>query len=163
MGIAEWYASDVAAGTQGDVVGAAGFAGRHRPLAMALLRLFVGDNGSVNGIVRLMAQMLVSKAWSLQTLLPVTEAEDIASAVLAWHRDGVCKPCGGHGYLKIEGSPALSEHACRNCRGTRKVPFEREFKAHQVDLARWLVAEIEREQTIAGREAMRRLNLRIDL
>ena len=161
MGIAEWYASDVAAGTQGDVVGAAGFAGRHRPLAMALLRLFVGDNGSAKSIVSLMAQMLVSKAWSLQTLLPVTEAEDIASAVLAWHRDGRCKHCDGHGFLKLEGAPGLSDQQCGHCRGTGRIIFDRQFPMDRLELARWMAAEVDREQQIAGVEAMRCLAQRM--
>ena len=162
MAFTEWYGESVGHGVQTDAVGAAGFAGKKRPLAMALLRLFVGDNHAAKQIVSLMSVMLVSKAYQIGILLPFTEAEDIASAVLAWHRDGVCKPCGGHGFTKIEGSPSLSEHVCPACRGTRKVPFEREFKSRNVDLARWLIAEVEREQAIAAKEAMKRLNLRID-
>jgi len=163
VSIVDWYASDVSAGNQGDSVGAVGFAGKSRPLAMALLRLFVGDNHAAKDLVGLMAQMLVSKAYrGSDMLLSHLEAQDMARAVLAWHRDGVCKPCGGHGYLKIEGSPSLSEHSCRACHGTKKVPFESEFRNGRVELARWLIAEVEREQVIAGKEAIKRLSLRID-
>lgn len=163
MKIVEWYASDVAQGTQGDSVGAAGFAGKTRPLAMALLRLFVGDNHAAKDIVALMAQMVISKAYRAGIVMQPTTGEDIAKAVLAWHRDGTCKPCGGHGYMRFDGSPGLSDQECRHCRGTKKVPFERQFSAGHIDFARWLVAEIEREQAIAGREAMRRLAPRLDL
>lgn len=163
MSIVDWYATDVADGNQGDSVGAVGFAGRQRPLAMALLRLFVGDNGAARELVRLLSQMVVTKAYRADIIIAQPAAEDIARAVLAWHRDGVCVPCGGHGYLKLDGSPGLSDQSCPSCRGTKKVPFERQFKPAQIDLARWLLVEVEREQAIAGREAMRRLAPRLDL
>lgn len=161
MSIVDWYASDVSAGTQGDSVGAAGFAGKTRPLAIALLRLFVGDNGSAADLVRLMAEMVVSKAYRAGIIMPPTTGEDIAKAVLAWHRDGVCRPCGGHGFMKLDGSPGLSDQTCRHCHGTKKVPFDRQFSAANIYFARWLVVEVEREQALAGPEAMRRLRLTI--
>ena len=162
MALVDWYAEAVGSGVQSDVIGAVGFAGKHKPLAMALLRLFVGDNGAARDLVGLMGQMVVSKAYRSRVIMPVTQAEDIARSVLAWHRDGVCRPCGGLGYMKIEGSPGLSDHQCMHCRGTRKQPFERQFKPGHIEVAKWLIVEVEREQAIAGREAMRRLNLRID-
>ena len=153
-----------------DVCGAAGLASRRRPLAMALLRLFMADNGGAAEVVALLAGMAVSKAYHAGgDQLGATEAQDIARAVLAWHRDGVCRACGGHGFELAgnaelgEGRAALGDTACRACSGTRKVPFERQFRAEQVWLAQWLRAEIEREQAFAGTEAMRSLGSLMDL
>lgn len=157
MRVVDWYASDVRAGNQSSVVGAVGFAGKYNPLAMALLRLFVGDDRAAHDIVPMLAQKLAGKAYRQGEKLPKTTAEDMARAVLAWHRDGVCKPCSGLGYTRIEGSPSLSEHACPSCRGTKKRAFEPEFKPTHVGLARWLLAELEREHAVAGIEARKRL------
>ncbi len=163
MSIVEWYAGDVAAGTQGDPVGAAGFAGRTRPLALALLRLFVGDDHAAKDLIPLMSQMLVGKAFRTGLDLRQMAAEDIAKAVLAWHRDGVCKPCFGRGYLQIDGAPSLSDHACPSCKGSRRAPLESAFRVEHAGLARWLASEIDREQAIAGKEAMKRLAPRFQL
>jgi len=124
-----------------DILGAAGFAAKHSPLAMALLRLFVGDNHAARDVVLIMADKAVGKAWHWgQIELSRVEAEGMACKVLAWHRDGVCKPCGGHG-VKLQsggrigdGRDALSDRQCPECRGTRKVPFEREFSGERLPL-----------------------------
>jgi hypothetical protein len=147
-----------------DILGAAGIAAKRSPLAIALLRLFAGDNHASRDIVLQLAQMLVGKAWHAKRFsLPRTEAEDIAKAVLAWHRDGTCRPCGGHGYTAVEGAPTISDHQCPVCRGTGRMPFDRHFKGSQLDLAQWLVAEVEREQAMAGPAAMRALAPRLEL
>ena len=147
-----------------DVLGAAGFASKRTPLGIALMRLFTGDNGAAGQIVEHMAGMLVGKAWHAHRMaLKPTQATDMAQAVLAWHRDGTCKPCGGHGFLMVEGAPTLSGHQCPECRGTGRVPFERNFKGARLELAKWLVAEVEREQAMAGPAAMRALAPRLEL
>ncbi len=147
-----------------DLLGAAGLAGKRRPLAMALMRLFSGDNTAARDIVVLLAAMVISKAWENgeQVVIQV-EAEDVARMVLAWHRDGVCRPCHGHGYELIEGAPSLSGNACKACRGTRKVPFESQFTMERAWLAQWLRARIEREQGFAGAAAMAALAPRLEL
>lgn len=158
-----------------DVLGAAGLAAKPvrvvdgierpgSPLGIALMRLFAGDNTAAADIVRIMAASLVGKAWRMsEQRVSQVQAEDIARAVLAWHRDGVCKPCGGHGYKLVEGAPMLSEQTCPACHGTRKVPFDSAFPLDLVLLARWLLAEVEREQAIAGPAAMAALAPRLDL
>ncbi len=147
-----------------DILGAAGMAGKRSPLAMALLRLFVGDNTMAREIVQIMAGMLVGKAWHLQRVeLARVEAEDIAGAGLAWHRDGTCKACGGHGFLVIAGTTSIGEHACPHCRGTGRLPFDREFSMERLELARWLLAEVERETAKAGPAAMASLAPRLEL
>ena len=133
-----------------DVLGAAGLAGKKAPLAMALCRLLSGDNHASREIVELMAGMLDGKAYRLRVQMSRLEAKDVSRAVLAWSRDGTCKVCNGHGFQVIEGAPSLSEHRCQSCdpvhRGKR--PFMREFATHQLELARWLLAEVEREMAI---------------
>lgn len=159
--IEQSYAEAVARGAQRDVVGAVGLAGKRAPLATALLRLFVGDNRAARDIVHIMASMLVGKAYRLGNEIARVQAEDMARAVLAWHRDGRCKHCDGHGFLKLDGAPGLSDQQCSHCRGTGRVPFDRQFPMERLELARWLAAEVEREQQIAGAEAMRCLAQRM--
>lgn len=145
------YASAVARGAPSrDVVGAVGLAGKHAPLATGLLRLFVGDNRVARDLVHIMASMLVGKAYRLKQEIARVQAEDMARAVLAWHRDGTCRHCNGIGMLKMPGTPHLSGVACSECRGTGRMPFNRQFAMERLELARWLAAEIEREQRMAG-------------
>ena len=146
-----------------DVLGAAGLAAKKAPLALALLRLFSGDNHAALEIVRLLGGMADGKAYRLGIEITRLQAEDMGRKVLAWVRDGVCKHCGGHGVTLIEGAPALSDRMCQACKGTRRVPFEREFSIEQLLLAQWLLAEVEREAAVAGPMAMARLAPRLDL
>lgn len=131
---------------------------------MALMRLFVGDDSEARAIVDTLAEMLCNRAerLDLKPRMKHTKAVDIARAVLAWHRDGRCRACGGHGFLKVEGAPALSGHACPKCR-VGKIPFEREFQPEYLSLAEWLLVEIERECSRAGPAAMAVLAPRLDL
>ncbi|WP_046111807.1 hypothetical protein [Aquincola tertiaricarbonis] len=147
-----------------DVLGAAGLAAKRTPLGMALERLFVGDNAAAGEIVNILAGMLVGKAWHGDRIeLPRTEAADMARAVLAWHRDGVCKPCGGHGVLVMRGTPTLGDQRCTACRGTGRLLFDRFFSMERLHLARWLVAEMEREMNVAGPAAMAALRPKLDI
>jgi len=158
-----------------DVLGAASWASkpvrtvagvevRGSPLGIALMRLFAGDNTGTGDLVRVMARALIGKAWhSSKLVLPEVEATDIARAVLAWYRDGVCKVCGGHGKEKLVGAPGLSDRNCRACKGTGKVEFNDAFTLEQLYLARWMLAEVDREQAIAGPAAMAALAPRLEL
>ena len=147
-----------------DLLGAAGLAAKKRPLAMALLRLFSGDNHASREIVELLGQMVVSRAYVMDgVVLAQVEAADIGRMVLAWHRDGVCRACGGHGFQLIEGAPSLSGNACTSCKGSRKVAFDSQFAMDRLGYARWLRDKIEREQALAGAAAMERLAPRLDL
>jgi hypothetical protein len=145
------------------VVGAVAFAGLKAPLACALLRLFVGDNKAAKDIVQLLANMAVGKAYRLRREIGRVEAEDMARAVLAWHRDGTCHVCDGIGVMKMEGVPVLSGHKCAACHGTGKRPFEQDFSSKRIELAKWLVAEVQREQAIAGPLAMNYLARHVEL
>ena len=157
-----------------DVLGAAGLAGKQvrvidgverpgSPLGIALMRLFAGDNTAARSLVHIMAVSVKGKAKRDGMALKFVQCEDVSRAVLAWHRDGVCKRCGGHGYTLIEGAPMLSEHSCRACKGTGRVLFDEQFPLDLLLLARWLLAEVEREQAIAGPAAMAALAPRLEL
>ena len=146
-----------------DVVGAVGMAARERPLAMALLRLFVGDNRSADEVLKILEDMAVGKAFRLDVEITRPEAYDLCAAVLAWHRDGVCRKCNGLGLLKMPNAPTLSTHRCRACRGVGRMPFDRQFSMERLMLARWVSAEIDREQAYAGPLAMKRLASLMDL
>ncbi len=157
-----------------DVLGAAAWASkpvrvidgvevRGSPLGIALMRLLAGDNTAAHDLVQIMAGSVKGKAKREGLALKWVQCEDIGRAVLAWHRDGVCRPCGGHGYRLIEGAPTLSGNVCPSCRGTGKVPFDDAFSMEMLFLARWLLAEVEREQAIAGPAAMAALAPRLEL
>lgn len=145
-----------------DVLGAYGLASRKYPLAGALERLFMGGNGAAAEVVELLTEMAWKKARGLGVKLNKVEAADMARACLAWHRDGTCKSCGGHGVLVIPGTLTLGSNECKACKGTTKRPFEISFPVARRELARWLVAEIGREQSRAGPEALKKIAPRLD-
>jgi hypothetical protein len=146
-----------------DILGAAGKASKKYPLALALLRLFNGDNHAVSTIIELMTTMAISKAWRKHVEIDRVSASLIARLVLDWYRDSVCKPCGGHGFKRMAAAPALSGQACGECRGTGKRPFETMFPASRLELAKWLAAELEQNTALAGPAAMAALSVRLDL
>ncbi len=146
-----------------DVLGSMGLAARDFPLAVALQRLFCGDNKAAAAIAETLADDAWREARAMRVKLNRVEAYDMAQACLAWHRDGVCKPCGGHGKLLIPGTKTLGNRDCKDCRGVGKMPFERQFPGHQRELAGWLVAHMEQHQSKAGPEAMKRLSAHLSL
>jgi hypothetical protein len=152
---------DATISTDSDVIGAFGFAAKSEPLAVALLRLFCGDNNAAREVVSILSVMAWDRAASMRVDLRRTQADDMARAVLAWHRDGVCRACSGHGFELIPGAPAVSARPCAACEGARKVPFGPEFLAPVRTVAWWLLAEVERSQAKAGPAAMAKLAQRL--
>lgn len=146
-----------------DVLGAFGLASRENSLAVALQRLFLGDNGAATTIVSELAGMIQGKAPMLRLKVSSTQATDMARACLAWHRDGTCKACNGHGVLVIPGTLTLGHQDCKACKGTGKRAFEREFHESCRELAGWLVSEMERAQSRAGGIAMSKIAHQLDL
>lgn len=136
-----------------------GDAVRPAPLAVALERLLTGgDNRAVHAVVRIMADAVWRKARADKAhKLTHRQATDLAQMVLAWHRHGVCKACGGHGCELIPGTRTLGNVACRQCRGHKKIPLEKTLKGLPVDLGRWLAAEVDRNLGRAGERAMAHL------
>ena len=154
-----------------DVLGAFGLAGKAKlangrpgaPLAVALTRLFTGDNHSVREIVDSLSRMVWQRAKDQDVKLRRIDAVRMAQCVLAWHRNGVCRHCNGLGFQLIVGAPSLSENKCTKCRGLCKRPFDDEFPLMTLDLARWLLSQLEREMGKAGPAAMAALAPRVDL
>lgn len=146
-----------------DVLGAMGLAGKRNPLAIALTRLLTGDNSASVEIVRILSASLKGKSKRDGPPMKWVECEDMARGVLAWYRHGACTHCGGHGYTLIEGTRTVGDHACSHCRGTGRILFDLQWPIERILLARWLLAEVEREQAIAGAAAMAALAPRIDL
>ena len=149
-----------------DVLGAAGIAAKRTPLGIALLRLQAGDGGSAEAVAAELASMAWSKARSDHVKLKrervAQEGEHVlpvvggavraylARAVLAWHSDGRCKVCGGHGFLPAVGElgagrTVLGDEQCQACHGTGRVPFDPQFRRDQVPIARWALDLIERQ------------------
>jgi hypothetical protein len=147
-----------------DVLGAAGLAGKTEPLAMMLERMFLGDRQAGGQAAQYLAQMAIGFAERRRLTVRRIECADIARAVVAWHRDGVCKACGGHGYSIIPGTRTIGEEACKACRGTGRVLLGQQFDtADQRDLALWLLAHLQAESSKAGPAAMAKLAERLPL
>jgi len=148
-----------------DVLGAFGLAAREEQndLPFLLQRLFLGDNSASADVVRILAQRVRDMAAAQRVRMAQVQAEDMARACLAWHRDGSCKACDGHGLLLIRGTKTLGNQECKACKGTGRRPFEREFHESFRPLAGWLVAEMERDQARAGGAAMAKIAPRLDL
>lgn len=142
-----------------------GYAIREAPLAVPLQRLLSGDNKAAHEVVAILAGMVWSRAESQRLKPKVTRvmAHDMACGCLAWHRHGTCKECGGHGYELIPGAPMHSERPCKKCHGAGKVPFENQFRHEHVEMARWLLSEMERAMGRAGPVAMAAIAPRLEL
>jgi hypothetical protein len=140
-----------------------GYSIKPAPLAVPLARLLAGDNKASHDIVAILAQLAFERSWVLKVKIGRATAHDMACACLAWHRNGRCDPCGGHGKTIIPGTKTLSDHDCPKCRGSGKVAFERNFRQEWQELARWLVVEIERASAIAGPQAMKAIAQRMEL
>lgn len=141
------------------------------PLAVSLQRLFSGDNRAAHEIVRTLTDMAWRQARGMRGMrvkLSRTQAHDLACQCLAWHRNGTCTNCGGHGYDKIPGTTTLSSHECGVCHGTRKIPFENAIDPKGTnqglrELGRWMLAQMERDMSRAGPVAMAALAERMEL
>jgi hypothetical protein len=148
-----------------------GYPIREAPLAVPLQRLLSGDNKASHEVVGILAGMVWSRAAGKNVKPKVTRvmAHDMARGCLAWHRHSACKACGGHGKLKIPGTNVLGDKNCQKCfdrtrqESTGRIPFETQFRAEHVDLARWLLAEMERALGRAGPEAMKAIAQRMEL
>lgn len=132
------------------------------PLAVALERLFLGDNRQAKVIVGVLEQLAWKRARTMRVKLPIGDARDMAQKCLTWHRDSKCKPCGGHGVLVMPGTKTLGGQKCSVCKGEGVVPFEKQFPYERRELARWMVAEMEREQAKAGPEALKWIAPKLD-
>lgn len=133
-----------------DVLGAAGLAAKHAPIAVALERLFSGDNHASPELVLMLGEMAWSRARREGVKMRRVQADDTARAVLAWERDGTCPECHGRGFQLIKGTTSLSDNECQACNGSKKVPFASAFTLEHLGIAWWLHDEIMREKGRAG-------------
>lgn len=131
-----------------DMLGAMGLAAKRKPLAAALARLYAGDNHAAAGVITALADQLERHPPARDLCRLVKE--DIARSVMAWHRDGVCKSCEGHGHLTILGAPVLSGMECKACAGVGRIRFEVNFTERRRPIARWLLNQVEAELAGAG-------------
>lgn len=118
------------------------------PLSAPLARVLAGDHLAVRQVLETLGTMAFEQSWVLKVKIDRVQALDMARACYAWYRHGTCKPCGGHGKTMIPGTKSLSDHDCQPCRGTGKLAFEKAFRHEHRELARWVVAEFDRQ---AGR------------
>lgn len=143
-----------------DVLGAAGLAAKHQPLGIALARMLSG--GKPNEVIESLTFMAKKRGYQINCRVTDLQARDIATAVLAWYRHGICQPCGGIGFKIITGTPSLGD-ACPKCEGTGKIDFDSNFRKDSVVLARWLSSEIDKSIALAGDAAMRSLANSMDM
>jgi hypothetical protein len=143
-----------------DVLGAAGLAGRHNPLGLALTRLFA--DGKPQEAIQTLTDLAFNRSHHLKVRISRVEAYDLSCAVLAHYRFGTCQPCGGTGFLVIKDTPVHGDE-CSHCKGSGKIPFDPLFPIEWLELARWMAGEIDRSQAQAGADAMRALAPRFDL
>lgn len=143
-----------------DVLGAAGYASKLYPLGVALARMLSG--GGSSQVIDSMAYLVRERSFRIKCRVTELQARDIAIAVLAWYRFGMCQPCGGTGYKIIPGTPSLGDE-CPRCNGTGKIDFESQFKQEWRQLAMWIAGEIEKSQAEAGDAAMRAIANNMDL
>jgi hypothetical protein len=143
-----------------DVLGAAGLAGRHNPLGLALTRLFA--DGKPEAVLLELTELAFKRARTLRTKIDRDQSKEVATAVLGWYRFGACQPCGGTGYSVIKGTPVQGDE-CPHCRASGKIPFDLQFPDETRALASWLSGEIDRAQAAAGSDAMKALAPRLDL
>lgn len=137
-----------------DVLGAAGLAARHEPLGIALARMLAG--GAQTDVVAILTTEAYERGFRIKHRVTMVQAGDMAKAVLAWYRHGTCQPCGGTGFKRIKDTPSLGDE-CSHCNGTGRIPFERQFRHEDRDLARWLHDQISRTQARAGQLAMQKI------
>jgi hypothetical protein len=84
---------------------------RPAPLAVPLARLFAGDSNAAHEIVRTLATMAFDQSFAYGIKIAKPMCEDMAKSCLAWHRNGICRRCGGHGLSLIPGTKTLSDRA----------------------------------------------------
>ncbi|MFL9670459.1 hypothetical protein WIX39_026250 [Variovorax sp. AB1(2024)] len=145
-----------------DVLGAMGLASIRHPLAVALHRLFAGDNTASVEIVDILSDDAWKQARRMRVKLSRQQAQHLAQSCLAWHRNPVCKVCSGHGRLVIPGTKTLRDR-CGACRGTGRTLFADLFAHQHRQLANWVIVHMETHQAEAGPEAMRQIAGYLDL
>ena len=137
-----------------DVLGAAGLAARHEPLGIELARMLSG--GGASGVLSILAIDAYERGFRTKQRITAVQARDIAKAVIAWYRFGTCQPCGGTGFKRIKDTPSLGDE-CTHCKGTGRIPFDKQFQVEHREIAQWLHDQIGKTQARAGQLAMQKI------
>lgn len=106
-----------------DVLKAAGIAGMHAPIHLALFRLkYLNDPGEIA------ACKAIFTRWAYRAMVnrkidPSGASRVGVQTLTAWV-DDTCKACAGQKYRIIEGTPALSTKTCGTCKGLGTNPIK---------------------------------------
>lgn len=105
-----------------DVLTAAGLAGIHAPIHLALYRLKYLNDAEEMGACK---QLFIR--WAYRSMCNRGVASQGASrlgvqALTQWVAD-VCECCKGRGFQIIPGAPSLSDRPCGACKGSGKRPI----------------------------------------
>lgn len=150
-----------------DVLLAAGYAAsRNTRGAQALALYRMRATGSRAGMARAIDW---AAGWLLDRRLPwpnrkpvrVNEAREIATAVLQWWLDDVCRQCQGRRYELVPGTQVVSDNICHACAGTGRSPVQDRVRREHQDCAQWLAGECERAMAFVLSDMARRLSQRI--
>lgn len=141
--------TDGASRTDADILLAAGYAaaGNARAtLALDFYRLKVtGDLAEFKKLSEVAGRWLRERSMrSGRRKMRMIEARDLATRVLFWWRDPVCKSCSGRGHPLMPDSPVINYgHKCPVCHGSGQYPIHRIVPPGMADEARWLVDEMD--------------------
>lgn len=106
-----------------DVLKAAGIAGIHAPIHLALFRLkYLNDPGEISACKSIFTRWA---GISMQRRgLDPERASRLGVQILTAWIDDTCKACAGQRYRIIDGTPALSTKVCGACKGLGTNPIK---------------------------------------
>lgn len=139
-----------------DVLTASGWAAQENEAAMLLWGVvYQGKTSDKLRLVEVLGSQLNAKMGKDRRLKG--DAWKIAAEMLAWFLHGTCRPCGGLGYERTPGTPALSNRLCKVCQGTKRAHYPRSA-AHI-----WMDAHLGSLTAKAGGEVMKKLARSMEL
>lgn len=138
-----------------DVLTASGWAAQENEAAMLLWGVvYQGKTSDKLRLVEVLGSQLNAKKAKDRRLKG--DAWKIAAEMVAWYLHSTCKPCGGLGYERPKGTPALSNKICRVCQGDKRAAYPR-TAAHI-----WMDAHLSTLSAKAAGEAMKRLAAKME-
>lgn len=139
-----------------EVLVAAGWAAQHHEAAMLLWEVtHQGRAERKERLIELLGADLNARMEKDRRLKG--DAWRIARQMVAWFLYGVCKPCGGLGYERPKGSPALTNKLCTFCEGRTREEYPK-TAAHI-----WMEGHLGRLQTLAAGKIMQGLARSMEL
>lgn len=134
-----------------DILGAMGLAAKRYPLSHHLSRLYLGDHSAERPIIEVLAMVALRRGSGSGLKPPM--ARFLASGVIAYHRSPKCGHCGGLGFRRMDGAPALSTDRCKPCKGSGQTPLRKFCGSRFEALGHELLGMVEREAGRAFGEA----------